>query len=101
MIEILNKAHISCACLGNHDFGRIFTILLRSLTKRIYLIILLKDFGLDVLISSVEKSNFPWRISNIFDEDTKIPLGNNDDKTIININGFKVFIILCYIYCWN
>ena len=21
MIEILNKLHIDCACLGNHDFG--------------------------------------------------------------------------------
>ncbi len=24
MIEVLNKCHISCACLGNHDFGKNF-----------------------------------------------------------------------------
>jgi hypothetical protein len=22
MIDVLNKCHISCACLGNHDFGK-------------------------------------------------------------------------------
>ena len=38
MIEVLNKFKIASACLGNHDF----------------------DFGLDVLVDHVSKSNFPW-----------------------------------------
>jgi 5'-nucleotidase len=25
MIEVLNKCHIACACLGNHDFGSFFS----------------------------------------------------------------------------
>lgn len=52
-----------------------------------------KDFGFDVLISSVEQSNFPWFISNIINEETKIPLGNDSNKTIISLNGLKVFMI--------
>ena len=71
MIDVLNKCHISCACLGNHDF----------------------DFGLDVLLTHIQNSNFPWLISNVFDSETKKPLGNVDDKHVIEINGLRVGII--------
>ena len=52
--------------------------------------ICLKDFGLDVLMSRVEESNFPWLISNVFDAENKEPLGNVYDRTIIDINGLRV-----------
>ncbi|CAF0939692.1 unnamed protein product [Brachionus calyciflorus] len=71
MIEILNKFHISCACLGNHDF----------------------DFGLDVLLTHINNSNFPWLISNVFDAESRKPLGNVSDRHIVEINGLKVGII--------
>jgi 5'-nucleotidase len=71
MIEVLNKFHITAACLGNHDL----------------------DFGLDVLETHIANSNFPWIISNVFDVDTKIPLGDCKEKIIIEANGFKIGVI--------
>ncbi len=71
MIEILNKCHISCACIGNHEF----------------------DFGLDQLKSSVQGSNFPWLISNVIDIETGKPLGDIEDKKIVEINGVRIGFI--------
>lgn len=71
MIEILNNCHIACACLGNHDF----------------------DFGLEVLLKHIKNSNFPWLISNVFDSDTKKPLGNVNDRHVIDIDGIRVGIM--------
>lgn len=51
------------------------------------------DFGLDVLIDHIENSNFPWLISNVFDADTKKPLGNVQDRCILEKDGFKIGII--------
>lgn len=51
------------------------------------------DFGLDVLINHIESSNFPWLISNVFDADTKKPLGNVKDKHIIVKDGLKIGLI--------
>ena len=72
MVEVLNKCHIACACLGNHDF----------------------DFGLQVLCRHISNSNFPWLLSNVFDAETKEPLGGVKDRHIIEIDGIKVFIFL-------
>ena len=71
MIEILNKCYITCACLGNHDF----------------------DFGLDILMEHIKNSNFPWLISNVFDSETKLPLGNVNDRHIITIDGVRIGFI--------
>lgn len=72
MIEILNECYLDCACLGNHDF----------------------DFGLETILTHISNSNFPWLLSNVFDIETKLPLGNVPDKHIINTdNGIKVGII--------
>ena len=51
------------------------------------------DFGLDVLLTHIANSNFPWLISNVFDAETKKPLGNVNDKHIIEIDGIKVGIV--------
>lgn len=94
MIEILNKCHLACACLGNHDFGIIFLQFFKesrfnkSLLGVCYCLFL--DFGVDVLISSIENSTFPWILSNVFDAETKKPLGNVQDRLIIQISDFKV-----------
>jgi 5'-nucleotidase len=41
---------------------------------------------MDVLIEHVKNSNFRWLISNVFDAETKRPLGNVNDKHIIQVN---------------
>jgi 2',3'-cyclic-nucleotide 2'-phosphodiesterase (5'-nucleotidase family) len=48
--------------------------------------------GVDVLVKLIEKSNFPWLLSNVFDGDSKemLPLAKAFLKTIIEINGLKV-----------
>jgi hypothetical protein len=50
----------------------------------------LVDFGLDVLEEQVKNSNFTWLISNVFDAESKKPLGDVADKHIIEINDLKV-----------
>ena len=70
MIEVLNTCHLTCACLGNHDF----------------------DFGLEKILTHIQNSNFPWLLSNVFDVETKKTLGNVPEKHIIEINGIKVRI---------
>lgn len=42
-----------CAVFGNHDF----------------------DHGLDILEKWVERTNFPWLMSNVIDNETGRPLG--------------------------
>ena len=46
--------------------------------------------GLDELESLIEKSNFPWLLSNVFDADTEKPLLNVQTKCIVEIDGIKV-----------
>lgn len=92
MIEILNKFHIDCACLGNHDFGnKLKQFFIKK--KSFFFHFALLDFGLDVLMTHIENSNFPWLISNAFDAYTKKPLGNVKDKHIIEKDGLKVGLI--------
>lgn len=53
MIPILNAVGTHCAVFGNHDF----------------------DHGLDVLSEWIQKTNFPWLMSNVVDNETGRPLG--------------------------
>lgn len=68
MIDCLNQFGIHAAAIGNHEF----------------------DMGLDELESLIEKSNFPWLLSNVFDADTEKPLLNVQTKCIVEIDGIKV-----------
>ena len=45
---------------------------------------------MDVLLNHIKNSNFPWLISNVFDVETKKPLGDVPDRHIIDIEGLKV-----------
>lgn len=71
MIPVLNAVGTHCAVFGNHDF----------------------DFGLDVLQNWVEKTNFPWLMSNVIDNETGRPLGNGKVTQIIQHNNIKVGIM--------
>ncbi len=41
-------------------------------------------------MSRVKESNFPWLISNVFDAETKEPLGNVYKEYFLEINDLKV-----------
>lgn len=71
MIPVLNKVGTACAVFGNHDY----------------------DHGLDVLQKWVEKTNFPWLMSNVIDNETGRPLGDGKISHILNHNGLKVGIM--------
>lgn len=89
MVEILNRCHIACACLGNHDFGLFYSHF--SILKQLYPnYIHVKDFGLDVLLTHIANSTFPWLLSNVLDADTKNPLGNVKDRLILDFNDIRV-----------
>jgi 5'-nucleotidase len=68
MIPVLNKVGTACAVFGNHDF----------------------DHGLDVLQKWVEKTTFPWLMSNVIDNETGRPLGNGKISHILNHNDMKI-----------
>jgi 5'-nucleotidase len=68
MIPVLNKAQTACAVFGNHDF----------------------DHGLDVLEKWVKKTNFPWLMSNVIDNETGRPLGDGKISHIIHHNDVKI-----------
>ena len=48
---------------------------------------------MDVLLEHIKNSNFPWLISNVFDAETKKPLGNVKDRHVIEIDGVRVKVI--------
>ncbi len=68
--------------------SKFFTFLLKSALNSLCHSV--EDFGLDVLEGHIKNSNFPWLISNVFDAETKKPLGNVAEKHIIEINDLKV-----------
>ncbi|CAD7078007.1 unnamed protein product [Hermetia illucens] len=53
MVPVLNAVGTHCAVFGNHDF----------------------DHGLDVLMDLSKKTEFPWLMSNVVDNETGRPLG--------------------------
>lgn len=70
MITILNELKYDAAVIGNHEF----------------------NYGLPILKSAVEESNFPWLCANIVEEKTKNPfLGT--PYMIKTINDFKIAIL--------
>jgi 5'-nucleotidase len=42
---------------------------------------------MDVLMQHAKNSNFPWLISNVFDAETKRPLGDVAEKHVIQVNA--------------
>ncbi|KAK3597557.1 hypothetical protein CHS0354_018152 [Potamilus streckersoni] len=71
MIPILNLLGVRCAVLGNHDF----------------------DFGVDHLEDVMAQTNFPWLMSNVYDNLTGLPLARCENKYIIEWNGIKIGLL--------
>ena len=53
----------------------------------------LEDFGLDKLAVLVEKTEFPWLMSNVIDNETGRPLADGKMYHIIEWEGRKIGII--------
>ncbi|CAG0894512.1 unnamed protein product [Darwinula stevensoni] len=68
MLPVLQAANVDCACFGNHDF----------------------DFGLETLVNFVERTNFPWLMSNVIDLETSKPLAGGHITHIIIHQGHKI-----------
>ena len=71
MIEPMNYLRIDAAVFGNHEF----------------------DFKLDFLKNYIEKSKFPWILSNLRDKETKMPLLDAPEYIILDKNQIKIGII--------
>lgn len=71
MVPVLNKLDVRCSVFGNHDF----------------------DFGIDTLLERVEKTNFPWLMSNVIDNETGRPLADGKVTHIIDWCGRKIGLI--------
>lgn len=67
MIDVLNILGVHCAVYGNHEF----------------------DFGVDHLLEFVEKTTFPWLMSNVIDKETNEPLGSGHVTYILQHSGKK------------
>jgi 5'-nucleotidase len=48
--------------------------------------------GLEVMSKLIKKSNFPWLLSNVLDEDTQEPLLDLDQKVVVTLSGVRVGI---------
>lgn len=71
MIPILNAVGTHAAVYGNHDF----------------------DFGVDHLCEVVQKTSFPWLLSNVIDNLTNKPLADGQESCIVEWSGYKVGIM--------
>ena len=58
-----------------------------------YSIVVLLDFGIDVLADLVKKTNFPWLMSNVIDNETGAPLGDGHVTWIIENHGKKIGLV--------
>ena len=46
--------------------------------------------GVDTLIKLIDKSNFPWLLSNMFDIDPTHQLIPSKVKVVVELNGLRV-----------
>ena len=71
MVPILNACNIQCAVIGNHDF----------------------DFGVDNLVKLMAETNFPWLMSNVYDNFTGEPLGGGLVTHSFEWQGKKIGLV--------
>jgi len=97
MVPVLNAVGTNCAVYGNHEFGT--TISNAHVGSGIaqnwplFWLHIILDFGLDILSDLVEKTTFPWLMSNVIDNETEMPLGDGKVKYILESNGKKIGLV--------
>ena len=90
MVPVLNKLDVRCAVFGNHDFGTLMNE--KKITSNHYTWIF-SDFGIEILQERVEKTNFPWLMSNVIDNETGQPLADGKVSHIIDWCGRKIGLV--------
>lgn len=55
------------------------------------------DFGVDCLTELVEKTTFPWLMSNVIDKETNAPLGDGKITYVLEKNGKKIGLVCTHI----
>ncbi|XP_069950309.1 mannosylglucosyl-3-phosphoglycerate phosphatase isoform X3 [Cherax quadricarinatus] len=71
MVPVMNHLGIHCAVFGNHDF----------------------DFGLERLVDVTARTDFPWLMSNVDDNETGLPLADGILTHIIEWHGWKIGLV--------
>ena len=59
------------------------------------LINLILDFGMEPLNDLVNKTKFPWLMSNVIDKETNRPLAEGKVSHIIEWEGCKIGLVSC------
>ena len=92
MVPVLNKLDVRCAVFGNHDFGTLMFEVETFYVKSLHLGSF-SDFGIETLQERVEKTNFPWLMSNVIDNETGQPLADGKVSHIIDWCGRKIGLV--------
>jgi len=71
MMPFLKKAGIHCACVGNHDF----------------------DFGDEKLGELINRTDFPWLLSNVKCAKTGKQFSNTVEQVVLSHGGYKIALI--------
>ena len=58
-----------------------------------YSIVICVDFGIEVLADLVKKTDCPWLMSNVIDNETGAPLGDGQVTWIIENQGKKIGLV--------
>ena len=82
MIKPINDLGIDVACFGNHEFVKELRLQLPEIDAQ--------DLTLDVLNGYIERTNFPWLLSNVKTRVGSQNLAGSKESLVINKNGFKV-----------
>ena len=53
------------------------------------------DFGIDTLMEHAEKSDFPWLMSNVIDNETGRPLAEGKVSHVVDWWGRKIGLVSC------
>ncbi|KAK7079008.1 hypothetical protein SK128_013735 [Halocaridina rubra] len=88
MVPVMNQLGIHCAVFGNHDFA--FGLHLHKQNDNSQLF---SDFGLERLIDVAGRTDFPWLMSNVDDNETERPLADGIVTHKVDWHGWKIGII--------
>lgn len=71
MVEPVQKLNIDCACYGNHEF----------------------DIEIDKLSILIQKTGFPWFVSNLYDKAKNKPLMDSKEYYVFERNNKKIGVV--------
>lgn len=91
MVPVLNAVGTHCAVFGNHDFGKRLRRSPRQICPNCNS--LHSDHGLAVLAQHIQKTTFPWLMSNVVDNETGRPLGGGKITHYFFHSGVRVGVI--------